>query len=149
MIEPLLVSSSLLIGKEVFTQTITTTTKNIYDGIDKILLNDNVQFKQLLDDLDINIKLDIIHTFIIDIHDNKIFNEIFNETINKTFNYLEEILKLIEKEIENISNELEDHNKKWFYRIRRSNCQNMLNNLIKHIKILDQRFELLIKLIKL
>ena len=146
MIEPLLVSSSLLIGKEMFTQTITNTTKNIYDGIEKVLLNDNVDFKKLLDDLDINIKLDIIHTFIIDIHDD--YN-IFNETIKKTFNYLEEILKLIEKEIENISNELEEHNKKWFHRIRRSNCPNMLNNLIKHIKILDQRFELLIKLIKL
>ena len=145
MIEPILVSSSLLIGKEMFTQTITKTTKNIYNGIDKILLNDNVQFKQLLDDLDITIKLDIIHTFILDIHsDNR-----FNETVTKTFKYLEEILKIIEQEIENISSELINHNQKWFSRLRFSNCPIMLDKLIKHINILDNRFELLIKLIKI
>tara|TARA_B100001142_G_C14237089_1_gene617798 strand:- start:79 stop:519 length:441 start_codon:yes stop_codon:yes gene_type:complete len=146
MIEPLLVSSSLLIGKEMFTQTITTTTKNIYNGIDKILLNDNVQFKKILDDLDITIKLDIIHTFILELHND---TKLFNETVTKTFNYLEEILKIIEQEIENINNEIIKHNEKWFSRFRFSNCPNMLVKLINHIKILDNRFELLIKLIKI
>ena len=146
MIEPLLVTSSLLIGKEMFTQTITTTTKNIYNGIDKILLNDNVQFKKILDDLDITIKLDIIHTFILELHND---NTLFNETVTKTFNYLEEILKTIEQEIENINNEIIKHNEKWFSRLRFSNCQTMLVKLINHINILDNRFELLIKLIKI
>ena len=146
MIDPLLVSSSLLIGKEMFTQTITTTTKNIYNGIDKILLNDNVQFKKILDDLDITIKLDIIHTFILELHND---TKLFNETVTKTFNYLEEILKIIEQEIENINNEIIKHNEKWFSRFRFSNCPNMLVKLINHIKILDNRFELLIKLIKI
>lgn len=146
MIEPLLVTSSLLIGKEMFTQTITTTTKNIYNGIDKILLNDNVQFKKILDDLDITIKLDIIHTFILELHND---NKLFNKTVTKTFNYLEEILKTIEQEIENINNEIIKHNEKWFSRLRFSNCQTMLVKLINHINILDNRFELLIKLIKI
>ena len=146
MIEPLLVTSSLLIGKEMFTQTITTTTKNIYNGIDKILLNDNVQFKKILDDLDITIKLDIIHTFILELHND---TKLFNETVTKTFNYLEEILKTIEQEIENINNEIIKHNEKWFSRLRFSNCQTMLVKLINHINILDNRFELLIKLIKI
>ena len=146
MIEPLLVSSSFLIGKEMFTQTITTTTKNIYNGIDKILLNDNVQFKHLLDDLDITIKLDIIHTFILDIHND---TKIFSNTVTKTFNYLEEILKTIEQEIENINDEIIKHNEKWFSRLRVSNCPNMLDKLMKHINLLDNRFELLIKLIKI
>ena len=79
MLEPLIVSSSLLIGKEMFTQTITKTTKNIYNGIDKVLLNDNIQFKELLDTLDINTKLDIINSFIIDIHKE---HKIFNDTLN-------------------------------------------------------------------
>ena len=146
MIEPLLVSSSLLIGKEMFTQTITTTTKNIYNGIDKILLNDNLQFKELLEDLDITIKLDIINTFILDIHSN---NKIFNESVSKTFKYLEEILKTIELEIENINNDIIKHNEKWFSKFRVSNSSYMLQKLVKHIQILDDRFELLIKLIKI
>ena len=146
MLEPLIVSSSLLIGKEMFTQTITTTTKNIYNGIDRVLLNDNIQFKELLDELDINTKIDIINSFIIDIHKE---HKIFNETLNKTFKYLETSLTTIDKEIKNIDEELVNHNNKWFNKIRTSNYPTMLNNLIKHMKILDDRFNLLIKLMNI
>jgi len=143
MLEPLIVSSSLLIGKEMFTQTITKTTKNIYNGIDKVLLNDNIQFKELLDTLDINTKLDIINSFIIDIHKE---HKIFNDTLNKTFKYLENSLTTIDKEIKNIDEELVNHTKKWFSRIRSSKYPIMLHNLINHMKILDKRFNLLLKL---
>ena len=144
MLEPLIVTSSLLIGKEMFTHTVSTTTKNIYNGIDKVLLNDNIQFKELLDELDINTKLDIINSFIIDIHKEQ---KIFNDTLNKTFKYLENSLKTINNEIKSIDEELINHNKKWFSKIRGSHYPTMLNNLIKHMKILDERFNLLIKLI--
>jgi hypothetical protein len=146
MIEPLLITSSIFLGKEMFTTTVTNTTKNIYNGIEKIILNDNTHFKKILDNLDINTKLDIVHTFIIDIHNDK---KIFNATLTKTFNYLETILKTIETEIENINLELIQHSKKWFHKYRASNCEELLNNLINHVKILDKRFNLLIKLIKI
>jgi len=146
MIEPLLVTSSLFLGREMFTTTVTNTTKNIYNGIEKIILNDNTHFKKLLDNLDINTKLDIIHTFIIDIHKD---TKIFNDTLTKSFKYLEIIIKTIETEIENINGELETHSKKWLYKYRSSNCERLLNNLINHVKILDDRFDLLIKLIKI
>ena len=129
-----------------FTQTVTSTTRNIYTGIDKILLNDNLHFKEILEKLDINTKLDIIHTFIIDIHNN---NKLFNDTLNKSFKYLEESLKTIELNIECINNELELHSNKWFSRWRTSNCLNLLDKLISNVKILDNRFDLLIKLIKI
>jgi len=146
MVEPLIVTSSLLIGREVFTNTISSTTKNIYKGIDNILINDNVQFKELLDELDINTKLDIINTFITDIHNDQ---KIFNDTLNKTFKYLEDILNTINNEIKNINIELINHKEKWFNKLRSSKYHYMLNNLIKHVKILDERFNLLIKLISL
>ena len=146
MIEPLLITSSLFLGKEMFTTTVTNTTKNIYNGIEKIILNDNAHFKKILDNLDINTTLDIIHTFIIDVHNDK---KIFNDTLTKIFNYLETILKTIETEIEHINLELDAHSKKWFYKYRTSNCEYLLNNLINHVKILDERFNLLIKLIKI
>jgi len=146
MIEPLLITSSLFLGKEMFTTTVTNTTKNIYNGIEKIILNDNAHFKKILDNLDINTTLDIIHTFIIDVHNDK---KIFNDTLTKIFNYLETILKTIETEIEHINLELDAHSKKWFYKYRTSNCEYLLNNLINHVKILDERFNLLIKIIKI
>ena len=146
MIEPLLITSSLFLGKEMFTTTVTNTTKNIYNGIEKIILNDNAHFKKILDNLDINTTLDIINTFIIDVHNDK---KIFNHTLTKIFNYLETILKTIENEIEHINLELDAHSKKWFYKYRTSNCEYLLNNLINHVKILDERFNLLIKIIKI
>ena len=146
MIEPLLITSSLLLGKEVFTHTITNTTNNIYIGIEKLLKNDNIEFKKICDDLDITIKLDIINTFIIDIHDSE---KIFNKSIKKTFKYLEQILKTIELEIKNINNELLFYETIWFRTFRKCSYTSMVANLVKHVHILNQRFELLLKLIKI
>ena len=146
MIEPLLITSSLLIGKEVMTQTITTSTKNIYSGIEKIITNENTEFNQVLDKLDINTKLDIINSFIKEM---ECSNKLFSDTTRKALKYIENILKIIEVEISNINLEIEDHKKKWFNRFRTSNCREMINNLVNHVKILDDRFELLIKFINI
>jgi len=146
MIEPLLISSSLLIGKEVMTQTITNSTKNIYSGIEKIMTNENMEFNQVLDNLDINTKLDIINSFIKEMESS---NKLLSETTRKSLKYIENILKIIEVEISNINLEIEEHKKKWFNRIRTSNCRTMINNLVNHVKILDNRFELLIKFINI
>ena len=146
MIEPLLISSSLLIGKEVMTQTITNSTKNIYSGIEKIMTNENMEFNQVLENLDINTKLDIINSFIKEMESS---NKLLSETTRKSLKYIENILKIIEVEISNINIEIEEHKKKWFNRIRTSNCRMMINNLVNHVKILDNRFELLIKFINI
>ena len=146
MIEPLLITSSLLIGKEVMTQTITTSTKNIYSGIEKIITNENTEFNLILDKLDINTKLDIITSFIKEMENS---NKLLSETTSKALEYIEKILKIIELEISNINIEIIEHRKKWFNRIRSSNCREMINNLINHVKILDNRFELLIKFINI
>lgn len=146
MIEPLLISSSLLIGKEVMTQTITTSTKNIYSGIEKIMTNENTEFNQVLENLDINTKLDIINSFIKEMANS---HNLLSETTRKSLKYIENILKIIEVEISNINLEIEEHKKKWFNRIRTSNCRTMINNLVNHVKILDNRFELLIKFINI
>ena len=144
MIEPLLISSSLLIGKEVMTQTITNST--IYSGIEKIMTNENMEFNQVLENLDINTKLDIINSFIKEMESS---NKLLSETTRKSLKYIENILKIIEVEISNINIEIEEHKKKWFNRIRTSNCRMMINNLVNHVKILDNRFELLIKFINI
>ena len=121
MIEPLLISSSLLIGKEVMTQTITNSTKNIYSGIEKIMTNENTEFNQVLDNLDINTKLDIINSFIKEMESS---NKLFSETTRKSLKYIENILKIIEVEISNINIEIEEHKKKWFNRGQNIKLQN-------------------------
>ena len=144
MIEPLIITSSFLFGREVLSQTVSVTTKSIYEGIDNILLNDNFQFKKTLENLDINVKLDIVNEFIKDIDDKYI-----TKTGIKMLKHLETILLLINKEIKNINLEIENHQLKWFSKLRYSECNTMIKNLVNHVKILDERFNLLLKLINI
>ena len=144
MIEPLIITSSFLFGREVLSQTVSVTTKSIYEGIDNILLNDNFQFKKTLENLDINVKLDIVNEFISDIDDKHI-----TKTSMKMLKHLETILLLINKEIKNINIEIENHQLKWFSKLRYSECSTMIKNLVNHVKILDERFNLLLKLINI
>ena len=97
----------------------------------------------MLENLDINVKLDIINQFIKDIDD-----VILTKSTIKILKHIENIIVLINDEIKNINDEIENHDKKWFSRIRQSNCSEMFTNLKNHVKILDDRFSLLLKLIK-
>ena len=146
MIEPLLISSSVLLGKEFVNQTITKTTNNIYGNIDAIIIDSSFEFKNLLDDLDITTKLDIINSFICNLKED---NKIYSKTILKTLDYLIDIFKKIEKELDNIKLEITEHKKKWFYTFRTAKYRPLIHNLIKHLKILDNRFDTLLNLLKI
>ena len=76
-------------------------------------------------------------------------NNVITESTMKILKYLGNIILIINNEINNINNEIEEHSKKWFSKIRQSNCNEMFKNLKNHIKILDDRFNLLLKLINI
>jgi hypothetical protein len=154
MIEPILITSSFLLGKEFVNQTITKTTSNIYSNINSILVDSNFELKSLLDDLDINTKLDIINSFIssCDFNENEEINKKKNSysiTVKKTLNYIADILKRIENEIENIKKASVSHKEKWFYYLRTPEYSPMVNNLVKHLKILEERFNFLLNILKI
>ena len=56
---------------------------------------------------------------------------------------------LIKKELENIKEEIKDHEQKWFANWRTPAYETHLKRLTKHKKILDKRLELLIKILQL
>ncbi len=148
MIEPLLLSSSIFLGKELLIQTLSKTTHNIYKGLDDLNNDESFEFKKLLMDLDINPKLEIIHQFISEINESDdIKVNKYSKSIDKILSFLIEILKNIENEIENIKKEINLHKKKWFHKLRYCSYNVLIDNLVKHLKILDMRFELLIKLL--
>lgn len=147
MIEPLLITSTFLLGKEVVNQTITKTTNNIYYNINSILSDENFEFKNLLEELDINTKLDIIKTFISNLKIDKTSN--YYSTIEITLEHINKIFIKIEEEINNILNEIKNHKTKWFYYIRNSSYRLLLDNLIKHMKILEDRFNILLNILKI
>ena len=142
MIEPLLISSSLLLGKDLVTKAISHTSTNIFTEIDTVLADGDFVFKSLLEDLDINSKLDIINSFVNDIE-----HQIQSDTIKMALKYLHDILEKIKLEMENIRKEIEEHKQKYFYYLRTPSYKDIIKKLILHIKILDERFNLLIKLI--
>ena len=90
--EPLIIVTSSLIGREVFVQTISKTTKNIYSNINEVLSDEDFEFKKVLEKLDIKIKLDIIHSFI-DNYINSNQEVENNKTLNITVNHIVNILK--------------------------------------------------------
>ena len=146
MIEPLLITSSLLFGKEIVNQTITSTTKNIYIGIDNLMSTDDESFKNLIEKLDITSKLNIIHKFIDEL--TSIDQTNFSKTVELSLETLSEILKKIETEIEIINKEIIDHKNKWFYKLRTQNYKTMIDNLVNHLDILDKRFNMLVRILQ-
>ena len=146
MINPLLISSTVLLGKEFVHQTITKTTNNIYSNIDDILVDSNFELKTLLEDLDINTKLDIINSFICNLKED---DRTYSKTILKTLDYIIDIFRKIEIEIENIKIEVVEHKKIWFHNFKTPKYKPLIKNLLKHLKILDNRFDILLNLLKI
>ena len=110
------------------------------------MVDSNFELKTLLEDLDINTKLDIINSFICNLKED---DRTYSKTILKTLDYIIDIFKKIETEIENIKNEVVEHKKIWFHYFRTPKYKSLIRNLLKHLKILDNRFDILLNLLKI
>lgn len=140
--EPLLITSSLIFGREVVTQTISGSTKNILSGVNSIMEDEDFAFKKLLEDCDLKSRVDIINTYLGEINE----NNFTSDSIKMALKYLSDILKKIETEIQTIEIKIKEHKELWFHRFRTPEYKTMLQNLVTHIKILDERFNLFIKI---
>lgn len=142
--EPIIITSSFLFGREVMSQTLTNSTKSILSSVTSILDDEDFYFKKILIDYDLISKVNIINSYISNITSNK---ELFdNETIKLSIKNVSDILETIENEIKTIKKKIEEHRNLWFHRFRTPEYKKLLIELERHIKILDQRFELLIKI---
>lgn len=137
MLETLIVSS--LIKKELISQTISESTKNIVYNLGN-LMKDEFEFKNIIEELDLMSKIDIINSLINDIDSKNI-----NEIIHKVIHYLHMIIDLIKQEIEEIKKEIKEHKELWFHNFRTANYKVKIERLIKHNQILDKRLDLFIK----
>ena len=149
MVEPLIMTSSLLFGREILVQTVTKTTTNIYSSLESVMTSDDLYFKKLIEKTDVNIKLNIMHKLIEDLNKSGITKEYLKESINSSLNYLCEILINIENDIKNINEEILKHKEKWFSNFRTPNYKIMISNFLEHLEILDKRFNILLDLLKI
>jgi hypothetical protein len=137
MLESLIISS--LIKKEVIAQTIGESTKSIFHNLSHIM-EDEFKLKNIIEELDLTSKIDIINDLIKDVD-----KEDINNIIHKAIHYLHDIIETINKEVEDIKKEIKEHTELWFHRYRTPNYINKIGKLIKHNQILDKRLDLFIK----
>ena len=143
MIETIVIGS--LLGREVVTQTISQTTKSVYYGVTGLMSNEHFLLKDVLEELDINPKISTINSLMSDIEK----RENINDTVHLCLNHLHDIIAKINNEIVDINKEIELDKEKWFRYFRTPNYIKKVHNLRIHKRIMDERLELLIKMIKL
>jgi len=142
MLETLVISS--ILGREVISHTIGEATKSAYLGIGDLLSNENFHFKELIESLDIKLKIEIINDLVDRNKDIKV-----SKSIKTCFDNLHSIITKINEEITNVNEEIKIHSTKWFKSFRSSGVLLKINNLKRHSIILDNRLDMLIKLLNI
>ena len=130
-----------IVGNEILTNSVRTSTHGIYQGILDILgSNADIKFKNLIEEQDVYSKIRVIHQFLDNLTDSK------KNNYKTAIDNIEESLNNIELEIEIIKKGIENHEEKYFKYFRVCEYKKNVDNLIKFVKILDGRFDLLIKI---
>ena len=70
-----------------------------------------------------------------------------NKCISTSLQSIHDIILQIQNELELINNIIETHSEKYFYYFRKHDYYIQLENIVNYKKILDERFDILLKLI--
>jgi len=142
-------SSTLIsfIGKDVILQTINKTCSSIIVILNYLIYDCNnfSEIKQTIELLDINNKISVINLII----EENIEKYSDKKSINLVFNSIKQILELLNDELFSLKNKIEGHKKLYFSNFRKINLENEMKSINNHNNILDKRFNLLIKSIKI
>ena len=141
--EPLLLTSSFIFGREIMTQTVTSSTKNILGGVSSILEDEGFLFKRILKDYDLVSKVEVINSYLNELSNEEVFKK---KAIKIAIKNVLEILDKISNEIKLIELKIKHHKKLWFHKFRTPEYKFLLINLENDIRILTERFDLLIKI---
>ena len=135
------------IGKDVILQTINQTCSSIIVLLNYLIYDCNnfYEIKQKIELLDINNKISVINLII----EENIEKYSDKKSINLVFNSIKQILEELNEELSSLKNKIEDHKQLYFSYFRKLNLQNEIKSIENHNNILDKRFELLIKSVKI
>tara|TARA_Y100000591_G_C21775457_1_gene668032 strand:- start:597 stop:1055 length:459 start_codon:yes stop_codon:yes gene_type:complete len=112
-------------------------------GLVKNVIVEHPDIKKTTDKIDLYNKLMIIDNFM------KIIpNELEdNKCISTCLTSIHDIIVQIQNELAIINKIIEDHTEKYFYYFRKHDYYVQLDNIVNYKKILDERFDILLKLI--
>lgn len=137
--------SGIILGKEMAVQTISSTSSSILSRVKIISDNYESETMELFNRLDIKFKLDIITKYIESI---ELSEHISNAPVNGCIEYIKEIMLTIEHEITTLEKDIEEYNKRWVGNMSSSKFKSQFTNVESHVSILEQRFNMLIKILK-
>ena len=142
--EAIVTASSFLIGREVASQTISGTSSSIITRLGHINDDYGEDCKKLFAELDIKFKMDIISSYVDRIH-----GDFICESVSKCVNYIKETLLEIEDEMKKLQLIKNEYTKQWFGNVLSSTKFTNSFNIIKQkVSILDNRFNMLMKLFR-
>lgn len=131
---------SVLIGRQIVTQAISDASNSIYNSITGIVFySEDVNL--ILSELDLGSKLQVLEELLKNLTNYKKKNSI----IDISLEHLHDMMLKIKRDINIISDKLEQHKNKWFNSYRKVNCKKELLQLKKHSRILNERLELFFK----
>ena len=141
MIETAIIST--LLGREVIRQSITESTRSILFTVSGIMNTKHFELIELLEELDIMHYIKIINSLNDDLKDKDISN-----TIHLSLENLKTIVDKILSEIKSIENEIKLFETYWFKSLRTPNFLSSIDKLKIHHKVMVNRLNLLLNLIK-
>ena len=112
-------------------------------GLVKNVIVEHPDIKKTTDKIDLYNKLMIIDNFINNIPKNLEKNE----CISLSLNSIHDIVVQINNELTLINKIIEEHTLKYFYYFRKFDYYKQLTNIVDYKKIMDERFDILLKLI--
>ena len=118
-------------------------TTNVLLGLVRDVIVEHPDIKNTTDKIDLHNKLMIIDNFM-KIIPKELEN---NKCVSVCLNSIHDIIMQIQNELSQINKVIETHQEKYFNYFRKYDYYSQLNNLINYKKILDERFETLLKII--
>ena len=133
---------STLIGSDILTKAISDSAGTIYNLLYGLVDNGDPELDRVLDELDVHAQMKCVDSVTQTLDSNTI-----TKTLHLCLEQLHEIICRIREDLRQIRNNMEVHRKRYFSSYRRPQNTDQIQNLRRHKHTLDQRMDMLIKVI--
>ncbi len=126
------------------------TSKQMFVKIWDIVNEKHDDVKELITSIDLNSKVELVESVVRDIHDDMKEHHIYpNHSLNLSLNKLMEIIKTIHDDLNEIKKGIAYHKTIWFNYFRTPSYYTIMEKVKEDKKLLDSRFDDLVKIITL
>ncbi len=126
------------------------TSKQMFVKIWDIVHEKHDDVKELISSIDLDSKVELVESVVRDIHDIMKEHRISpNNSLNFSLSKLMEIIQIIHNDLNEIKKGIEHHKTLWFNYFRTPGYYNIMEKVKSDKKLLDSRFDDLVKIISL